>query len=231
MSDAILLLLERAPLDSPPPDDTATRFIETLRQSAGDPDLPKRAATLLGYETLQAKEQAIALRQVLIELKVMPFTAKSVKKYKETVRQKTNMSVSALKHQFLFGLNCLYHYGFLLAVGPTVLGWIYAWQVSAVAFATGLLCFLGGQHLDGVEVSLFGKWRVNPLKGYPTAMPQFVLTQAIAIEERCPGTLFLVDEFVQGNKVLDPFLVVRAGEEEHYIAVWDEPSFEALQKV
>lgn len=231
MSDATLSLLERAPLGSLPPDDAATRFLATLPQSVGDPDLPKRAATLLGYELLQAKERAIALRQALVELKVMPFTAKSVKTYKEAVSRETNRSVSVLKHEFLFGLSCLYYYGFLLAVGPALLGWIVAWQVTAVGAVAALACYLGGKHLDGVEVRLFGRWRMNPLKGYPTAVPQFVLKQAIAIEERCPGTTFLVDEFVRGDSVLDPFLVARAGEEEYYIAVWDEPRFEGLQKL
>lgn len=230
MSDETLAILERAPLNVPP-DDAAALLMESLRQTAGDPDLPNRAATLLGYEALQSREQAIALRQGLIELKLMPFTSGSVEQYKEAVSQQTNANVSTLIDVWQFILNRVYGWAINLSAGPAAFGWIFAWQISAVAAVVWLLSYVGKMHLNGVEVRLFGRWRVKPLKGYETAVPQFVLTQAIAIAARCPGAQFFVDEFVRNGEVLDPFLIVRAGQEEHYIAVWDEPKFEAVQKV
>jgi hypothetical protein len=116
----------------------------------------------------------------------------------------------------------------VLCFGPALLGWLVSWTIG-LAFAGGLVA-CGAITISSASLATRdpGSWNVTSLIGYAGPVPQSVLHQALRIKERLPEAEFFVHQFVQKKKVLDPFLVVRYGGHEHFIAVWDEPGFGAV---
>lgn len=170
------------------------------------------------------------MRETLDEAEARPFTKGSIEKYKQEVTKNANPrflfwhSVARLA----FGISM---FGVLVCLGPALLGWFVSWKIG-LSFVGGVVVLVGTIILlEGKNTKYPGSWKVVPLKGYAEPVPEFVLHQAIKIKEGLPKAEFFVHQFVQNEKVLDPFLVVRHEDEEHFIAVWDEPKFEAEQKI
>ena len=62
---------------------------------------------------------------------------------------------------------------------------------------------------------------------YPRYVPVFVLNYANQIKRECPGAEFAVHELYRELAPQpDPFLLVRHGSEQYYVAVWDEKDYE-----
>jgi hypothetical protein len=192
-------------------------------------DLPGKAISLLGYDFLQKHRDHMTLHNALNEADARPFTVESVEKYKKEVVKNANRFLFAHRHAekvlFIAGLSML------LSFGPAFLGWFVSWKVGLI-FATSLVGSLSAcAFLTNFTQKSEGKWQITPLKGYAQPVPEFVIIQAVALKEKLPGAEFFVHEFVQDKKVLDPFLAIQCAGEEHLIAVWNEPKFEAKQEV
>lgn len=193
-------------------------------------DLPEKAADLLGYDALQKRKKSLTTREVLNNAETRPFTKESVEKYKREITEQANPRFLLLHNvaRVMFNVGM---FGIILCFGPALLGWFISWKIG-LAFVGGLVAFAAiTTSLEGRATKYPGSWKVTPLKGYAEPVPEFVLHQAIKLKEGLPDAEFFVHQFVQNEKVLDPFLVVRHGDEEHFIAVWNEPKFEAEQKV
>lgn len=193
-------------------------------------DLPERATDLLGYDALKKQEESLTMWEVLDKAGARPFTMESVEKYKQEITKQANPRFlflhSVARVAFSVGL-----FGFMVCLGPALLGWFISWKIGLAfvgcSFAFSVIAGL----LEGRATKYPGSWEVTPLKGYAEPVPEFVLQQAIKIKEGLPDAEFSVHQFVQNEEVLDPFLVVHHGDEEYFVAVWDEPKFEAEQKV
>ena len=218
MSQSALAVLERIP---PLKEVTVARFWGNL---------PEKAAGLLGYEALQNCKKSLTLREMLDKAGTRPFTYESVEKYKQEITKNANPRFLFLHGVARVAFNvCIF--GAFICSGPALLGWFVSWKIG-LAFFGGLFAFLGiGISLEGRATKYPGSWKITSLKGYGEAVPEFVLYQAIELKEGLPDAEFFVYQFVQNEKVLDPFLVICQGNEKHFIAVWDEPKFEAEQKV
>ena len=70
------------------------------------------------------------------------------------------------------------------------------------------------------------EWRMELLNDYRKPVPEFVLRKCVQIKQAAPEAKFLVNELREERRTLDPFLVVRLGEDVAWIEVWDEPEFE-----
>ena len=66
-------------------------------------------------------------------------------------------------------------------------------------------------------------WGTQEIQDYKEPIPEFVLDMAVRIKKELPTIQFTV-EFMEESP--DPFLIAKLGNEEHYIAVWEEPKFE-----
>lgn len=219
-SDSPLAILERAPSF------TGAKVDEIFG------DLPERATKLLGYSALQNKNDT-ALREVLEKCGVRPFTMASITNYKKGV-----MTKSQRRAEF-FIMTCVYGMisFFVLLLGTVVtslfvksLGHnhlLTAWLVGCGVFLVGFLI------LGLVSESIFSRvvWQNTPLKGYERPVPEYALLLATEIKEHLPEVDFSVHELLVRAVTFDPFLVVHFGNEEYYIAVWDEPDFKAERKV
>lgn len=69
-------------------------------------------------------------------------------------------------------------------------------------------------------------WRLVSLSSYKKPVPEHVLRKCVQIKKAAPEATFHVDELVEETRTLDPFMVVRLGEDTAVIEVWDEPTFE-----
>jgi hypothetical protein len=72
------------------------------------------------------------------------------------------------------------------------------------------------------------KWELLPLYVYNQDVPEFVLAKALDIKEKLPTAEFYIDQLRIDEVYVDPFLVVKDGEEMFWIEVWDEPEFECI---
>lgn len=66
------------------------------------------------------------------------------------------------------------------------------------------------------------RWERESLGDYSKPVPIAILQTALQIKKRLPGVKFYIEELSH-----DPFLIAYYGNRDYYIAVWDEPGFEA----
>lgn len=193
-------------------------------------DLPQKASEILGYDTFQKEKENREFKRVLDELELHPFTPESVKQYKQQVLKEANTRILwlYLLLRIIFSISLV---SCIFCLGPAILGWFISWKVGLFSVVSFIVSFVIFGSLDGFVTKGPGSWRIIPLNGYTEPVPRFVLSPAIEIKKQVPKTEFFVHEFIQQEKVLCPFLVVRCNDEEHFIAVWDEADFEASQKV
>jgi len=202
----------------------------TMAQFWGD--LPEKAANALGYEALQKRKQHVDLMSLLDKMKIRPFTDRSVERYKEKVVRETNPRLWR-RQRFVEVMAIISVIACFFCGGPAILGWFISWKVG-LPFAAGLATFatiFGILGSDQFSYMRPGSWQITPLKGYMKPVPEFALHCAVQIKEQLPEAEFSIHEFVQEKGFLDPFLVVSYKGEHHYIAVWDEPTFDAKKKI
>lgn len=73
------------------------------------------------------------------------------------------------------------------------------------------------------------RWERSSLGGaeqFDGIVPEGVLAVALDLKEKLPEVTFEVDA-LRRNVIVDPFLIARYGLAEFYVAVWDEPGFDA----
>ena len=115
----------------------------------------------------------------------------------------------------------------LICFGPALLGWFVSWKVG-LASVFGLIAgFAMVGAANGTTIKEEASWNVTPLVGYRSPVPKQVLQTAVRLKKKLPGVQLTVHELVQSERVLDPFLAARLGETTYFIAVWDEPKFDA----
>lgn len=193
-------------------------------------DLPQKASEILGYNAFQKEKESCELKKVLDELEIRPFTPESVNQYKQQLLKEINSRILWF-HLLLRVISIISLVSFFFCFGPAILGWFISWKVGLFFVAALVVFFAGFGSLDGFVTKGPGSWKVAPLNGYTKPVPRLILLSAVEIKKQLPMTELFVHEFIQQEKVLCPFLVVRYDDEEHFIDVWDEPSFQASQKI
>src|SRR5688572_2103233 len=209
----------------------STELLERMTPAefyAEDPALSEAADRVLGYSLLGEIDRQMKLRSALDELGVAPFTEESVERYKQAVLAEANKQIG--KGRALTLLTWIATAVALICLGPALLGWFVSWKVglaSVIGFAVA--CAVCGV-TNGTTVTAEATWNVTPLVGYRTPVPKTVLKTAVALKRRLPQVELTVHELVQRERVLDPFLAARLGETTYFVAVWDEPKFDAESK-
>ncbi len=160
--------------------------------------------------------QSSALKRVLEELDITPFTPESVAEYKrEKLEQVTSELRSADAEEIkerdfsrweIFELQWLQDRVAMRGLtGDEPV--IRFWRTPRRRFCTCL------------------QWVKSPLEE-AIDVPQFVKAKAAEIATHLPEATFTVEELRSERRAYDPFLIVSYGDESYYIDVWDESIFE-----
>ncbi len=192
---------------------------------AEDLALSLAARRELGYEVLAELDEQMKLRTALDELGVSPFTDESVERYKHAAVADAGSEIA--KGKALLAVSWIGATLSLVCFGPALLGWFVSWKVglaSLIGLIAGLV-MVGS--VAGTTVKEQASWNVTPLLGYGSQVPKDVLRLAVQLKKRLPSVELMVHELVQSERVLDPFLAARLGKTTYFVAVWDEPKFEA----
>ena len=183
--------------------------------------LSKRVAKELGYMQLANLEgvtrDECVLFDACVAAGVRPFQTASVEAYKEA--RANNLPRRRAGSAFLIAAIITVVAGFVLALALAT-----PWPLlgCVVGFFLG---FVGGPILLGGAPSR--RWVSNGLDGFAGPVPAGVLDMALSVREQCPEARFVVHSLVEDKQTFDPFLSVRYGSAGLYIAVWDEPRFDA----
>lgn len=85
------------------------------------------------------------------------------------------------------------------------------------------------QKVREASTGYINNWTRCALNKYARPVPEFALSRAIEIKREIPDVTFEIEELV--TQRIDPFLIMRYGNEVHYLDVWDEPGFEGRRTV
>jgi hypothetical protein len=78
----------------------------------------------------------------------------------------------------------------------------------------------------GVRYRIDISWRRVELGQCKEEVPLFALRKAVQVKKACPEAILQVDELIEEQRLIDPFLVARLDDETYYLEVWKEPKFE-----
>jgi hypothetical protein len=197
------------------------------------PELAEEAAELLGYsklkQTVAARKGIRELSQVLLALDIQPLSPDSVEQYKAEApdaAELTDVPEFFKRHRMLASIVL-----WLIPVGTIVSaigiagGLLISWKLGVASLVTIIVIFKKGCEFDDKLAALFPTWERVPLAQYPEEVPLYVLRMALAIKRRVPSAQFYIEQ-----RARDPFLIVKCGEEEHYIEAWREPRFESRRQ-
>lgn len=106
----------------------------------------------------------------------------------------------------------------LLAVSFSAWFWLLAGPMLLWPVIVGKLIW--NTSLKGVP-----QWSLVPFKDYEGSLPFRIKTLVDYIYMVLPTADLRVDQLVQSDTVIDPFLVLRRSGVDHYIEVWDEDEF------
>lgn len=166
------------------------------------------AASLLGYHALQAdgqKERDEArLFEACVACGIRPFLTSAVEAYKQTKHRKKEADAKAAFMRGYLGDRDCFNAKKLAEAESKWLSELHSFYDGRNRFA----------------------WRQHGLKGYHRPVPVGVVEMAVRLKRQQPNVDFRVHE-LEENRRIDPFLSVTLGQAEFYIAVWDEPGFEA----
>jgi hypothetical protein len=206
--------------------------------------LPDDASRVLGYDVLMERRSRQRLRNALAEMKIKPFTAKSVKKYEQAMLKKYGatfwvrhpnaceviLSISAVLSVVSFSVGLVL---LVIDVATRHFGLSRAMEICnafdgicAVGIPS-LICLFGVGLAKGKKDAV---WRFNDIRGYNKEIPSFALETAISVKKAIPEAEIRIKTLIQENAEIDPFLVVSAWGEDYYLEVWDEPGFEYKQR-
>lgn len=183
----------------------------------------------LHREAVRLKSK-ISLQQTLADLGIHPFTASSVQRYKEKCERKANTRLAEIS-ACVAGIAVIVWLGALMVL----LGCVFAGAAagafySAVTFVIAVAVSIAGGIL-AAQTGLERKWKMTEIANYAKPIPTYALQTAVDVTQSCPPARFYVCSLKQEQTVLDPFLVVRAGGEEYYLEVWNEPGFNEEREV
>ena len=194
------------------------------------PELAEEAAELLGYsklkQTIAAQNGIRELSQVLRALDIQPFSHDSVERYKaeaSDASELTDVPEFFKRHRKLASIVLwLIPLGTIVSAIGIAGGLLISWKLGVASLVSIIVIFKKGCEFGDKLAALFPAWERVPLAEYPEEVPLYVLRKALAIKKRVPSAQFYIEQ-----RAKDPFLIVKCGEEEHYIEVWREPRFES----
>lgn len=182
-----------------------------------------------------------SVREVLADLGIQPFTAESVASYKAAQVAKHR---PPLWHRVLgfidrhlgletVALNLLVGFIMFFLTGVITIVLEFLTDVSValgfwemVVGAVGALAiFVWAPTILGRPIKEPARWQLALFYRYGE-VPLPVSRTAELVRRRLPAGELLVDELVQHEYRLDPFLVLRHEGEDYYLAVWDETDFD-----
>lgn len=196
-------------------------------------ELAEEAARVLGYaklkKTLAARKLIGELAEVLNQLDIQPFSRDSVERYKAEepdAADLTDVPEFFKRHRKLarIFLWLIPLWGGLSMIGIAG-GWLISWQLAVASLASILLLLAKGCEFDDRLAALFPTWERVLLPDYQEEVPLHVLEKAVAIKKQLPGADFYIEQ-----RAKDPFLIVKCGEEEYYVEVWQELRFEGTPR-
>lgn len=181
-----------------------------------------------GFSLLRSSRD---LLRVLHQAGVRPFISEQVDAYKMRFQRSFNFRQEFMNWQSL--VFCGIASVFVLAVLTGFFGWFFSPTIGGVGILTAVLAFVCGyffiEEVPAPELSR-GSWNRHQLSAYTRPIPIDVLRVMRHVREVSADVTFEVDEFAT-HVVHDPFLIARLGDQRYYIAVWDEPTFDATQRL
>ncbi|OGY96548.1 MAG: hypothetical protein A2122_02455 [Candidatus Liptonbacteria bacterium GWB1_49_6] len=199
-------------------------------------ELDAESRRVLGTTILTPEEQAFYLRLALSDLGIRPYTKELVVAYQKEMEAKANREIdekfARRKHKR--------HW----RIVPALLGAAILWALVGILFFTPKTW--EGNPTAGwivmppillAVISVFvamstmsepkrWSWQFARTGDYGGYIPTFAAQSALAIKKRVPWAQFSIEELSRERIGHDPFLVVYAGDERHYIEVWGEPKFQ-----
>lgn len=194
----------------------------------------------------EAIHKHLEMMDVLGAFNTLPFKKTTVEAYKKAkmAKEKRRQFLSRFKAIAANGL-C---FSVLFSLPGACVGGVFYWLFSegskgsfhqGVAIGLGLSLAMGllyafsllfderGDPLIASDALIVKRvflflWHCMPLKNWSKPIPIPILQTALQINERLPGAKFFIEELKE-----DPFLIAHYGDRDYYIAVWDEPGFEA----
>lgn len=188
-------------------------------------DFPEQTLQALGYSKLWEEKGDRSLLRTLVSLGVIPFSRESVDSYMQAVVIEGNPQAPRYKRLVLIGQTIA---GALSAIfiGPAILGWIVSANTGLAMVMAFMICLIALLAFSNATDKdwITREWRSSRLHNYTLPVPENALAMAVRIKEKFSQADFRVYSF---EKKLDPFLAVDYGQEEYFLAVWDEPKFDA----
>jgi len=201
-------------------------------------ELSDKFKELLGYKgmekykyKLQHNAEVAEFCNALIDMGCAPFKAKAIESYKYWAQFKAQLKYN------VFEGNVGLFYTLIVCIVmfiPSLLYIVYGGGTPGVGldgFAFGVTMISGICGLASLGFAAFTEsyytfhWTNSDLEAYEQPVPVAVLELATQIKERFPDVDFQVESLERQHVVKDPFLVVTKNGTAHFIAVWDEPTF------
>lgn len=195
-------------------------------------ELAVAAKQQLGYRVLANAQPLFA---AMAELGIKPFSLASVEAYKRKMVFWTNLKNLIATLSILFCRIAL-----AISIVGGVLSFVIGgiWTIFAPIpewclwwFGASLIGFVGAGlvelYRDGEDLFWrYAQWNKTPIYKYPEFIPEFAVQTAVDLKEKCPEAYFYIEELrIEGYPILDPFLVVKHGDLEYHLEVWNEPCF------
>lgn len=184
-------------------------------------ELSEEAYKLLGYHQALSESKGTDALTAMTAAGFFPFEASSVEAYKDKIL----MRATAYRRKI----------GASLWLAALILGVaiLYYVRIQHDSGAYGMYIVVGILAITGtVWYCSFGEWcwKLREFKNYEKPIPYHALETAVEVKKLCPTAEFYVEELVNDyTPYPDPFLVVRAGNKNFHLEVWDEPEFEGRQ--
>lgn len=215
-------------------------------------DIMYDARRKFGYHRMtvaaELARKSTDLKRRLVELEIQPFVVDSVERYKRaaTFVGWRYLAIVGVLLPTVFGA-CVA--SFIWATGRTPGLGTFSAQIASII--VGICTVVAFGVLLSPEGRPVARWRRDELSETAADVPLFALQTALSIHALVPDAKFFVERLMSSEEVravarrerealveearrlraADPFLIVRYGDYEAYIEVWDEPGFESRRKV
>ena len=168
-------------------------------------------------------------RLFLTRNNIHPFTSKSVARYKTAMIRIPNLKASI----YLWVVNALFlatvlSFPVVVISFPASVFLPDAWikllfYVSSILFVVGLLFTLLGFRKTVSPLH----WETISEGDYRFQLPKRVRQIRYRIRRAFPEAKFFIDQLMEQDVIIDPFLVVQYKKDKYVVAVWDEPGYKA----
>ncbi len=157
----------------------------------------------------------LPLTKHLREAGIRPFTCHSVIKYQKKVKGDVGRPC-LIVGIILFFLSCIFCIGFFC---------FHTGILSIISSLLFIICFFAG--ISNIVIAKSGRWEDVPFDhSYILVVPSFALKTVKEIKTRCNTAIFFISGLQSPyyKKIISPFLIVKAGNEQYYLEVWNEPN-------